>query len=163
MLTLSKRKDFLTLGIILQLGAYVPAASAQMAVPEKWFSAPVPETLLAPFEQFLSRLGVKDARTIISKTGFGYIGNSHSIGFRIEDDGTCYADRDKCLTIIGHVVEQRFSAETMFFAGAKVSRMDTMKQLLGVGTFPYIVYRANGNADVVLYDTPEGWVIVPTK
>jgi hypothetical protein len=152
------KKSSLTLAVMLQLGAYAPVASAQMARPEKFFAEPVPKALLTPYTEFLSRLGVENTGAIISESGFGYIG-SGSIGFRVEDKNTC-AD-DKCLTIAGRVVAQRFVAETMFFAGATANVADTGHQLLGVQTFPYFFYSPNGN--VALTETPEGWVVAPAK
>jgi hypothetical protein len=152
------KKSFLTLAVILQLGAYAPLASAQMPRPEKFFAAPVPKALLTPYTEFLNSLGVENPGAIISESGFGYIGSA-SIGFRVEDRNTC-AD-DKCLTIVGRVVAQRFVAETMFFAGATANVADTGHQLLGVQTFPYFFYSPNGN--VALIETPGGWVVAPAK
>jgi hypothetical protein len=154
------RNGVLLLALILQWGA-CPRAFAQMAKSEQFFADPVPRAVLGPFAEFLTRLHVKDVKATIAKTRFGYIGNSRSLGFRVEDKDYNTCINDRCLTIIGKVVEQRFVADAMFLAGAKAQGADGVLPFFGLATLPYFFRSPDG--DVLLIETPEGWVVSSIK
>jgi len=154
------KSHVLLVALMLQWGASFPAF-AQMAKPEQFFSEPVPSTVLGPFTDFLTRLQVKDAKATIAKTRFGYIGNSKSLGFRVEDNEYKTCVNDRCLTIIGRVVEQRFIADAMFLAGEKAQVASGVLPFFGLAALPYFFRSPDG--DVLLIETPEGWVVSSIK
>ena len=147
------------LGFTLQMMVYSPIVSAQMAMPQEYFTESVPDDLREPFAKFLDRLGMKNPTNTTRRTKFQYIGDAKSLGFRIDDSEnyTCVADR--CMTIIGQIVEQRFVVSVMFLAGPKATRMDSESSIFGLHAFPIILTSPHGN--VALIETSEGWVVAP--
>ena len=156
------RKRVVALAVVLQLATCLAPVSAQVGQPQEYFTKPVPDTLLAPFTEFLSRFNVKDPKQTISRTRFAYIGDfefKSSVGFRIEDKDYASCVDDRCLTIIGRLVGQQIVADVMFVAGAKVQRSDTVLPVFDAATLPYFFRSPHG--DVMLIETPEGWLVAP--
>jgi hypothetical protein len=120
---------------------------------------PVPAHWRSAFEQFLRDLRTKDVAATLETTKAGALGGAHrphSIVFRIED-ATCVEDR--CLTIIGRIIDGKFISDVMFLAGKHVSRGDAMVPLFGFQTVP--LWFEGSKSSVTLLETPKGWIVAP--
>lgn len=133
----------------LLIGAFfafqqIPQATAQVGAPEK-IDMPVPAKWRAPFAQFLTDFGVDDVEATVEASRVGLYdeamgGRPELIVFRVVHKLACTPDRDRCLTVIGHIDHDKLIADLMFFAGDMVTRGDTIDQMLGIQMWPSILF-----------------------
>jgi hypothetical protein len=147
-----------TLFMILQ----APQAGAQIGAPEL-IDVPVPAKWRAPFTQFLKEFGIVDAEATVDASRVGLhdepmVGRPESIVFRVIHPWACASDRDKCLTIVGHIEQDKLVADLMFSAGDRITRGDTFPHVLGINGMPPI-YFLSRDATVVVINTAMGFVI----
>ena len=143
---------------IIQSLLLMPAASAQVAFLEP-LQPVMPEEWHKPYVQFLTATGIVDISKTVSDTKFGTIGRPDSAVFRIEDGSSCI--NDLCLTIIGHLVSDKFISDAMFFAGPTILGHDEIFPLLGFQNAVYEFRSEHGN--VYLFEMKQGWVVIPFK
>jgi hypothetical protein len=119
---------------------------------------PIPSALRAPLSQFLRDLGISDVEETLAHSKGGKIrgGKSELLVFRIEN--RCVPQgSDDCFTIIGHIVDGRFTAEAMFVAGPRMNWGDVAPTFFGLAGFPLRFYGKTNI--VVLLESPAGWVV----
>jgi hypothetical protein len=135
------------------------AALAQVPQPQA-ITRPVPDEWRLPYTQFLKDLGIRDVETTLANTKFGNMGGAHRPGsalFRVEEKSSC--QENMCLTIIGHLVGERFVADALFTAGGKAGWIaDHPVQGFGLQAVPYLF---EGKINVGVFETAAGWIVIP--
>jgi hypothetical protein len=73
-------------------------------------------------------------------------------------ESLCIANTsDECLTIIGQIINDRFMAQAMFFAGPRMNRSDIAPTFFGAMGRPYRFYSTR--SVTALIETPAGWIV----
>jgi hypothetical protein len=143
--------------IVILAASPVSRTNAQIGAPQP-INMPVPNQWREPFEGFLRDLGVSDPKAMLDETKASEIlGVWHhkSVLFRIEEPTACSVDM--CLTVIGHIADNKFFPETMFTAGKNFTQSDHTVRLFGFGALP--VWFLSDSMTVTLLETPSGWIV----
>jgi hypothetical protein len=71
-------------------------------------------------------------------------------------DSICLGNaRDDCFTAIGQIVDERFVAEAMFFAGPRMNSSDARP--FGASERPLVFYSKNNITSLI--ETSAGWIV----
>jgi hypothetical protein len=139
-----------------------PRTEAQMMAPQP-FGMPVAAEWRAPLAQFLADFGIPDvgatvdaSRAMLYPRGPSESGPDFII-FRLIHPSTC-DDRDKCITVIGHIEQGKLIADLMFNGGGKMNAGDVALRMPGVnGSIP--VFFHSEDSTVTVINTAKGLLI----
>ncbi len=144
--------------------AFMPAPQTEAKMMEpRPFDMPVAAEWRAPLERFLIEFGIADVGATVeaSRAALYPRGPSESgpelIIFRLIHPSIC-DDRDRCITIIGHIEQGKLVADLMFNGGGKINTGDVALRIPGVnGSLPVFLY--SDDSTITVINTTKGLLI----